>query len=83
MQMSMKKLEIESNSSYVPLPSILAYKILLEVNNKGKRVENKRVILSRKNYLFMIGQKLVLSSPSNNIIINVLSFELELVQSYQ
>lgn len=82
MQMSMKKLEIESNSSYVPL-SILAYKILLEVNNKGKRVENKRVILSRKNYLFMIGQKLVLSSPSNNIIINVLSFELELVQSYQ
>ena len=79
--MSMKKLEIESNSSYVPL-SILAYKILLEVNNKGKRVENKRVILSRKNYLFMIGQKLVLSSPSNNII-NVLSFELELVQSYQ
>ena len=80
--MSMKKLEIESNSSYVPL-SILAYKILLEVNNKGKRVENKRVILSRKNYLFMIGQKLVLSSPSNNIIINVLSFELELVQSYQ
>lgn len=81
MQMSMKKLEIESNSSYVPL-SILAYKILLEVNNKGKRVENKRVILSRKNYLFMIGQKLVLSSPSNNII-NVLSFELELVQSYQ
>ena len=82
MQMSMKKIEIESNSSYVPL-SILAYKILLEVNNKGKRVENKRVILSRKNYLFMIGQKLVLSSPSNNIIINVLSFELELVQSYQ
>lgn len=82
MQMSMKKLEIESNSSYVPL-SILAYKILFEVNNKGKRVENKRVILSRKNYLFMIGQKLVLSSPSNNIIINVLSFELELVQSYQ
>lgn len=81
MQMSMKKLEIESNSSYVPL-SILAYKILFEVNNKGKRVENKRVILSRKNYLFMIGQKLVLSSPSNNII-NVLSFELELVQSYQ
>ena len=79
--MSMKKLEIESNSSYVPL-SILAYKILFEVNNKGKRVENKRVILSRKNYLFMIGQKLVLSSPSNNII-NVLSFELELVQSYQ
>ena len=77
----MKKLEIESNSSYVPL-SILAYKILFEVNNKGKRVENKRVILSRKNYLFMIGQKLVLSSPSNNII-NVLSFELELVQSYQ
>lgn len=82
MQMSMKKLEIESNSSYVPL-SILAYKILFEVNNKGKRVENKRVILSWKNYLFMIGQKLVLSSPSNNIIINVLSFELELVQSYQ
>ena len=81
MQMSMKKLEIESNSSYVPL-SILAYKILFEVNNKGKRVENKRVILSWKNYLFMIGQKLVLSSPSNNII-NVLSFELELVQSYQ
>lgn len=81
MQMSMKKLEIESNSSYVPL-SILAYKILLEVNNKGKRVENKRVILSRKNYLFMIGQKLVLSSPSNNII-DVLSFKLELVQSYQ
>lgn len=81
MQMSMKKIEIESNSSYVPL-SILAYKILFEVNNKGKRVENKRVILSRKNYLFMIGQKLVLSSPSNNII-NVLSFELELVQSYQ
>ena len=79
--MSMKKLEIESNSSYVPL-SILAYKILLEVNNKGKRVENKRVILSRKNYLFMIGQKLVLSSPSNNII-DVLSFKLELVQSYQ
>ena len=81
MQMSMKKIEIESNSSYVPL-SILAYKILLEVNNKGKRVENKRVILSRKNYLFMIGQKLVLSSPSNNII-DVLSFKLELVQSYQ
>ena len=81
MQMSMKKLEIESNSSYVPL-SILAYKILFEVNNKGKRVENKRVILSRKNYLFMIGQKLVLSSPSNNII-DVLSFKLELVQSYQ
>ena len=81
MQMSMKKIEIESNSSYVPL-SILAYKILFEVNNKGKRVENKRVILSWKNYLFMIGQKLVLSSPSNNII-NVLSFELELVQSYQ
>ena len=79
--MSMKKLEIESNSSYVPL-SILAYKILFEVNNKGKRVENKRVILSRKNYLFMIGQKLVLSSPSNNII-DVLSFKLELVQSYQ
>ena len=81
MQMSMKKIEIESNSSYVPL-SILAYKILFEVNNKGKRVENKRVILSRKNYLFMIGQKLVLSSPSNNII-DVLSFKLELVQSYQ
>ena len=79
--MSMKKLEIESNSSYVPL-SILAYKILFQFNNKGKRVKNKRVILSKKNYLFMIGQKLVLSSPSNNII-NVLSFELELVQSYQ
>ena len=82
MQMSMKKIEIESNSSYVPL-SILAYKILFQFNNKGKRVKNKRVILSKKNYLFMIGQKLVLSSPSNNIIINVLSFELELVQSYQ
>ena len=81
MQMSMKKIEIESNSSYVPL-SILAYKILFQFNNKGKRVKNKRVILSKKNYLFMIGQKLVLSSPSNNII-NVLSFELELVQSYQ
>ena len=81
MQMSMKKLEIESNSSYVPL-SILAYKILFQFNNKGKRVKNKRVILSKKNYLFMIGQKLVLSSPSNNII-DVLSFKLELVQSYQ
>ena len=81
MQMSMKKIEIESNSSYVPL-SILAYKILFQVNNKGKRVKNKRVILSKKNYLFMIGQKLVLSSPSNNII-DVLSFKLELVQSYQ
>ena len=79
--MSMKKLEIESNSSYVPL-SILAYKILFQFNNKGKRVKNKRVILSKKNYLFMIGQKLVLSSPSNNII-DVLSFKLELVQSYQ
>lgn len=81
MQMSMKKIEIESNSSYVPL-SILAYKILFQFNNKGKRVKNKRVILSKKNYLFMIGQKLVLSSPSNNII-DVLSFKLELVQSYQ
>ena len=79
--MSMKKLEIESNSSYVPL-SILAYKILFQFNNKGKRVKNKRVILSKKNYLFMIGQKLVLSSPSNNII-DILSFKLELVQSYQ
>ena len=79
--MSMKKIEIESNSSYVPL-SILAYKILFQFNNKGKRVKNKRVILSKKNYLFMIGQKLVLSSPSNNII-DVLSFKLELVQSYQ
>ena len=81
MQMSMKKIEIESNSSYVPL-SILAYKILFQFNNKGQRVKNKRVILSKKNYLFMIGQKLVLSSPSNNII-DVLSFKLELVQSYQ